>query len=183
MNEKLKAVYQAVHRMHEEVYTKLKEIDDETRACSNMEELADTAFACRETRKLADDIRKMCDVTQGMAEKICCAVAVKDEFAGPVKTEYCTATLNIKMCATLPSKTKDPEAYKALLDHFGIDNSLVENDAVRFHWPGMVDYVTGLCEQGRPLPPGLNTEKTYPVYALKPLTKRKAIEVEKFDNF
>jgi hypothetical protein len=42
-----------------------------------------------------------------------------------------------------------------------------DSEAVRPHWPGMVSYLTGLMRQGRPLPPGIDPEKTYPRYKLR----------------
>jgi len=175
MHPLAKEVYKAVYTAHAEAYAKLKKMHDVVGSCSDVKEQADFAYALRETAKLADDLRKMADATRSIAEKICCAVAVKDGITDPVRTEYCTATPRIKMSATLPNKRTDPERYAQLLEFFGMTDEAREMDVARINWNGFVDYVTRACEEGRPLPPGVDMEKTYPVYSLSPLRRKKGV--------
>lgn len=177
MDERMKNVYRVMHEAHAKMYVALQEIDTTVKHCSNVKELADYAFALRETAAMADDTRKTCEAIQRLAERICCAITVKDGLEGPVRTDYVTATPTVKMMASLPNKTREPDQYKRLLEHFGLDCELAEEDGVRFHWPGMVRHISKLAEEGRPLPPGLDVEKTYPVYGLSPMKKRKGIEL------
>ncbi len=179
MFQQLKILHATVTECHEDVYTDLgKEIEPLVRSCNNLEELVDTAYVLRETSKLCNDMRKMCDVLRELSEKICCVIAIKDESVGAIKTEYASGTPNVKMMASIPKKKTHPEKFAALMEHLGIPAELweEESDVVRPHWPGFVNHLTALAAAGKPLPPGIDADKTYPVYSLDPLRKKKGIQ-------
>ena len=36
---------------------------------------------------------------------------------------------------------------------------------MRMHWPSMVEHLSALAEEGKPFPPGVDPDKTYPIYS------------------
>lgn len=165
--------YAAMKAHHEVAYRQLKQIDELVRGEVDKEELADAAFALKMTGDLADDIRKMAKVTQELAEKMCCAKVLAEGHTGTINTPFMRVSPDIKTMAAVPSKRRDPDAYEKLMGHLGIREDLLKNDAVRPHWPGLVEYVSECASVGRPLPPGVDPSSTYPVYRLARWRKKK----------
>ena len=84
----------------------------------------------------------------------------------------------------IPHKRRDPDKYAAFVKSLGIPAHLAvlnnpddknEHAPVDLHYNGVCEYVTELQRQGKPLPPGVDPEKTYPVFKLK-LRKKKAVD-------
>lgn len=175
MKNDVKTAYKTVSDLHAVAYAELQDVQEAVRTCSDPKELADYSYALREISKFADDIRKIADAVKETAEKIACAICIRDEHVGTIRTEYCVATPKLKMSASLPSKRTEPEAYNRLLEFLGIRDEISDTDCVRLHWPGMVDLITLRTEAGKPLPPGLEMAKTYPVYSLSPMRKLKGV--------
>jgi hypothetical protein len=106
-----------------------------------------------------------------------CLVWVTKESDEPIRTEYVTASPDVKQMVSLPRRRSNPEGYATLMRYLGIAQELWDVDeeshaAVSFHWPGMIDYVSTLLAQGKPLPPGVDPTSTYPVYKLGLRPKR-----------
>lgn len=147
----------------------------QTKTERDIRQLADTAYAMREAYALLDRLRKDVKAIQDLAEKMACLLYTADATHSAndsIRTGYCTATPDVGLMASLPKKNKDPEGFAAMMQYMGIPDVLwntpsEDDEAVRPHWPGMVSYLTKLMGEGRPLPPGLNPERTYPVYKLK----------------
>jgi hypothetical protein len=152
--------------MHAEIYRELSQLKEQSLKCGDMQELADRAYALRDMHKYVDDLRKELDQTKSVCERIACLLWAKDSEGDPIRTDHCTASPKIKYMASLPSRTRDPEAYANLMGHLGIPDGLLPEDVVRPHWPGFVNYMTRLAEEGLPLPEGIDVDKTYPVYSL-----------------
>lgn len=173
MHKMAETMHEEVTNFHAEMYKKLKKLEEATRRCSDMKEQADMAFAMRECIKLLDDTVKGARKIKETAEKIGCALWVKDGDGSSIKTPYCTATPKIRMIASLPSKRHNPEQYLKMMEHLGINPELCkeDTDVVRPHWPGLMDHITALAEQGKPLPPGISLSDTYPQYSFTPLRK------------
>lgn len=164
MNVRLVELYEKVQALHAEAYSTLESLKGGLSASSDMKAHADAAYALRETAKYADDIRKMCIAQQETCEKIACAVAIKLEHMGPIKTDHCTASTKIKMIASVPRPSTQPEEFAALMEYFGIKNNTQE--LFRLHWPTFVDHLSDCLSEGKPLPPGIDPNKTYPEYRL-----------------
>ncbi len=175
MKHDIKTAYKTVSDLHAIAYKQLQDVQDAVKTCSEPKELADYSYGLREISKYADDIRKIADAIKETAEKIACAICIRDEHVGTIRTDYCVATPKLKISASLPSKRKQPEEYNRLLEFLGIRGELADTDSVRLHWPGMVDLVTLRAEQGLPLPPGMEDQTTYPVYSLSPMRKLKGV--------
>lgn len=139
---------------------------------ADIKELADLAFALKKISELFDEMEKRTRNTYELAERLLCMMWAQVGDSDPIRTEHCTITPRIRMAAQIPKKGT-PE-YEELMKALGIGVELQKTDAVRPHWPGLVDYVTELLTSGRPLPPGVDASKTYPVYGVT-IRQRKGI--------
>ena len=88
--------------------------------------------------------------------------------AETIKGKLCTASPHVKHMPKLP-KSGTPE-YAELLIHLGVPKELAESGRVSPRHNGMVDYVTELHEEGKPLPPHVHF--AYPDYRCTYRTKK-----------
>jgi hypothetical protein len=168
MQQDLQDTFSKIRHFHATVWPELKKIHQKAAETPDMQELADIAYAMRETKDLLHAAYATARQAGETAQKVACALWVSDSnnTGGPIRTEYCTATPKIKMMAAMPKKRLDPDGYAALMAHFGISEELQNNEAFRPHWPGMVDLFSDRLSAGKPLPPGIDPNKLYPVYSL-----------------
>jgi len=179
MKEQFIVEYKEVAGLFELHNMFLNTMQDVVKNNGNPVELADMAFALREMSKLFKDMEKDTRILGELAEKMACLkwmVAGGDE--DNIKTDYCTATPDMKHIAAIPKREKDPEAFAALMKHFNIPESAFpgeDEDIVRPHWPGVVSALSKAMQEGKPLPKGIDPTKTYPHYRLT-IRKRKDID-------
>jgi hypothetical protein len=172
MNSQAVAYYQHILKM----YTDWRELHEAllincVTANTELEDLADTAHALKRCQEMTDEIKKSVSHSFELTSKVICAKWAQENTDGePIRTAHCTCTPRIRFAAVLPKKGDDD--YKVLMNHLGINETMVETDAVRPHWPGFTDYVTELLSQGKPTPPGIDPTKTYPVYSVTILKKK-----------
>lgn len=168
--------YKKAQAAHAEIYTLLKQLREFTESCSDAHEHADTAIAMREIAKFMNDSRKDATVLKELAEKIGCAIWIRDGKSEPIRTDYVTASPDVTMITSLP-KRGTPE-YGEMMKFMGVPEELwcEESDAVRAHWPGFVKLMSDRLAAGKPLPPGVRTDKTYPRYEFKPLRSKKKVD-------
>jgi hypothetical protein len=153
-----------------------------------IEERANVAYACNQAEKFASDTRKMIAATEEICEKLVCLAWAQDinNTGEPVRTEYVTATPDVKPCAKVPKFDKEPDKYAALMRWLGIDpvlwdcgevlteNGQQDTEVVRVHWPGFQALVGRLASAGYPLPDGIDPNATYMLYSLR-YKKRKEL--------
>ena len=130
----------------------------------DIKELADMAYALKKIMEIFDEVEKRTRNTYELAERLLCMMWAQAGDSDPIRTPYCTITPRIRMAAQIPKKGS--VEYEELMKALGITVELQATDAVRPHWPGLVDYVTELLTNGRQLPPGVDPNKTYPVYGV-----------------
>ena len=162
--------YQSLERMYPAIYSDLSRLETLAKSSDLTQgDRADAAYAMREISRVVADIRKEADRIKRLLDQVMCVVwttncETDDSTPRSIHGEVAIATPNVKMGVTLPTKNTDPENYRTLMQHFGFSDELIEADAVRTHWPGMVQYMTNLMEEGKPLPPGVRPDQTYPIY-------------------
>jgi len=137
----------------------------------SLEDTTDVAFLARQLRDLADDARKELHQVYELAERIACLRWVTENMnelspSPSIRTRLCVATPDVKQMASLPRPTTQPKEYEALMSHLGVPKDSVAFGILRPHWPAFADYLTDLGRLGKPLPPGITPDKTYPVYKL-----------------
>ena len=164
-------------QFHADLYPKVKKLRDETQTCHNLERLVDRCLAARHALQYLEDLRKEISLLNERAEKLACLIWVELDMTENVKTAYTLGMPKVKMMAAVPKKRTDPASFRAFMEFLKVPAELYagEHEAVRVHWPGMVDYISDLLENGKPLPDGIDPNKTYPVYSLT-CRKRKEID-------
>jgi hypothetical protein len=173
---------------HHNVYVlteKLRALIGEVHAKGDIQELSDIAYALNECTKMLEDSRKSINQVKTQLDALICAEWVKSGVAERITTPYCYVHPNVKMVVQVPHRATKPERFEAFMKAFNIPESLwkFRNEAgeidlertevVRMHYPGVVEYISKLLEDGKPLPPEIEqgTEK-YPVYSLKILGRK-----------
>lgn len=177
LNELLEA-YRRIRSAYNDQYATITRLRKYIEKCGDVKELADIDLVCREAAKYLDDIRKEFARTQDIAGKLACMIWVSDaDSDGPIRGRLSTATPNLRMTASLPNQHRDPEQYAALMNSLGVPEELRKSGVVMVYWPKMVDYLSTLCEQGKPMPAGIDMDKTYPAYSLTNRLK-KGVELD-----
>jgi hypothetical protein len=152
------------------LYGLLSELRDEMKAGKyDLCDMVNFIYVMREIARLADDLRKEANGIGQMFENVACALYVKQnqnspDKADPIRAALATGTPKLTLGAKLPHEKRDPEKYIALMTHFGIGPEALEKRVVKAYWPGICEQISQLAEQGKPLPPGINPDDTYPTY-------------------
>jgi len=179
---RLVELYDETRKLHMELYGELGDIRDVAKVGKfDLKEMIDRIYVMRETARVLDDLRKEATGISQVLEKIACLLWVQQNQNNPkpepIRTALCTGTPDVGMQAKVPKKKTDPEAYAKLMKFLGVPDELAEKEIVRTHWPSMVEYLTSLASQGRPLPDGIAPTDTYPVYSIKVLMRMGLDEV------
>jgi hypothetical protein len=160
--QKLRAAWEDVARLEVHASQAIKK-------CASLVDLADAAYCCREIEKTADDIRKRTIELGEIAQRLACVIEVASEEVEPIRTEYVTATPDVKLIASLPKRSTDPEGFAALMAHLGIPEHAWQGGdhaPVQLHWKGLMERINRDSAEGKPLPPGVDPTKTYSEYKL-----------------
>lgn len=176
-----KELFQQMRDVHEfAVQTMFKFEEDIKAACNgDKHECADIAYALREIRELAEDIRKRADLHGRTAQSAGCMLAITESDPSSIRTEYCTATPTCKTIVKIPKLSNDPEGFAALMKHLGVPDDLwVERKhaAVSVNWPGLVDLLSQQQAEGKPLPEGIDPNSSYTDYSLRILGRKPIVE-------
>lgn len=157
MNLKAQSVYRKLQKTYAQILPQLielsKQLDDET----SHSEMADIGYMAREFVKVAEELTKKGKQLHEKSQLSLCSSLMRHNTMDKIKTEYCSATPDIKQIVSAPSLRSNPEAFKKLMvDYFGIDPIFcMEFEAVRPNYNGVNDLVTSLTNSGDPLPDGL----------------------------
>jgi hypothetical protein len=177
--ETLTEMGQEATTFHAKMYRLLSNLEAATKKGIDLKTMADTAYYCREVDKLLQDLKVHANRVRKLAQDIGCLVWAQIGKEEPIRTEYCTASPKVKMMASLPHHKRQPEQYRELMAYMGLDPKLwdCEEPAVKLSFNGMIDVLTQAAEDGKPLPPGVEPDKTYPVYDFHMLSKKGIDEV------
>ena len=167
MKENAREYYVRVKAMYEYHVKNLIKIRDEIEKTADVKELVDWAYALNQSNKFIDEIRKNLNGLEELAEKICCVVYIQTGNSEPVRTPHCTGSPGVTLKASLPKRRGQHDEWVKLMVHLGVPKHLIDvedQQALDFHWPGLMAYLTRLQMEGKPLPPGVDVNKTYPEY-------------------
>lgn len=170
MRADMQELYRATRAYHARAVEACKVAEIETKQTADPQELADTAYALRECEKfLAESLKKVKQLgalSGRLAATLHVAVASGERS---IHTQHVVATPHVRTTCALPRPDHEPERYAAMMDHFGVPRHLWENREhalVKDHWPGIVDEIARLAREGKPLPAGIDPDKTYADYSL-----------------
>lgn len=177
MNEQIKQIFRTVEEAHMKAMQELLALEQSLPE-DNMVELADHVYALRESESLADALRIKIGAIKSTCEKLACLLYVVTPNSGgtTIRTEFCTGKPDLKMGAQFPSMKRDKEGYLAVTDFLNVPRELAEKDVFRPHWPGFIELLSDLMTKGMPLPPGIDPNKTYPIYKLTVTRKKHPLE-------
>jgi hypothetical protein len=162
-------VAKSVVSLHREITEKMQKLKQVISMTKNMEELADIGLCLKDSQSYLDDLKSDNFKLLEVVNKVIGALWVQAGVDEPIRTDCVTASPKLQICATVPSRHKQPEEYAALMQHFGVAEEYWNTPkgtppAIQIYWPGFVEYTSMLAEQAKPLPPGIDPSKTYSVY-------------------
>jgi len=160
--------YAKMKKVYLSGYEQLSIIRDRAKDCKyNVEDLVNLVHVSREISKLANDLRKEADGIARILEGIACVVNLTRGEGGPIRATLATGSPSMTLGVKLPHRERNPEAFQELMNYFGIELNSLTDRAVRPHWPAICEIVSVLAEEGKPLPPGIDPDATYPTYSLR----------------
>lgn len=129
------------------------------------EDRADAVFVLRKTREQIKSLSTELEVLEQKLIDVTCLVWVTSMNNEPVRGNLCTGTPDIKEAPVIPSRKTEPELYSKMLTDLGVvDSEVVSSDAVRPHWPGLMEMVSNRIAAGRKKPEWVR--ETRPQYKL-----------------
>lgn len=164
-----KNFYGMARGAHQQLYGLMLQMNRLLQQTTELTELADAVFALRKTEELLEDTRKECSKLLELAEQVTCIRWLACSDHEPIRSEYCTASPDVKQTVAIPSKSS-PE-YAALLKHYGIP----EGSPFVPHWPSLLKQVSADLAAGGSIPPGCDPNKMIRVCKVRTLTKKKPI--------
>jgi len=171
LKEAVKA-YGQMKKTYLDEYALLTTLRDELKAGKyNLDDMVNFIYIIREISRLADDIRKEADGISHIFENLTCATYVTThqndpERSDPIRASLATGTPTLKIGMSIPNEKLEPDRFYKLMRHFGISSEQLESRVIKPYWPGLCEQVSKLAEEGKPLPPGILPEQTYPIYGV-----------------
>lgn len=179
-------LYRTIKAAHEAAVKTIAKLETDIQAAcqGSKEECADIAYALREVREFAEDIRKRADALGRTSQAAACMLALAEANAQSIGTEYCSAALMCKTIVDMPKQKTDPEAFANVMHHLGVPESLwnlaktgKEHCVIAPHWPGLMELLSEQTAQGLPLPKGIDPNKSFTEYSLR-IRGRKSVDAD-----
>ena len=163
MKEHLKEI----ERLHNNFLTIILEAKEQLQELP-IEELCDAAYFIKKCGEVFKSLQIESDKFSGFAQRLACLRwMVDNDLPAKVDRPDYTATPDLKMQANIPSHSREPEAYHALLSWIGVPEHAIKTELLRVHWPTLVEFLTERQADGKSLPPGVSPDKTKPQYLLR----------------
>ena len=178
MKPEAKELYKTALTANMEIQSRFNELKPviESGGMFSIEEKVDLLYSVEQMLDILEDAKKHCRAMVSTLQKIICLQYALQSVTGePVRTDYVTASPMVNNSPRIPSRKTEPEAYKALMDALGINEEVYNNDMVRPHWPGFVDFVQMKQLEGVALPDHVKEiMKPSPIYSVT-LRKKKGV--------
>lgn len=162
---------------HAETYKLILQLREQANGISN-EDIVDISFALRSLSELHDDIRKELNSAREFIGKIACIRWIQEsvnltpeEMALSIHGEYAKGIPKVMTMASLPREKTNPEDYLKFMKRIGVFGQALKRGLVKVSWPAVTEYITDLTAKGKPLPPGIDPDKTYTLYNLRIVKK------------
>jgi len=120
----------------------------------DLTELVDTVYALRDTLQLIEHMRSELIKLKQSCEQLSCFIGMAMEEV-EVKTDYCSAKLDINLGYKVVKKREQPEKYREFLKELGFPEGLLTDDMpeiFRLHWPGFQEYCRKCAQEGKNVP-------------------------------
>ena len=129
-----------------------------------VEDIVNFIYVMREISKLTNDLRKETDGISHMFENTACMLYTVAKKTDPIRASLATGSPDVKLGVKIPNREREPEKFYALMNFFDVPSDALEKKVTKPHWPGICEQVSIMAEEGKPLPPGLDPDDTYPTY-------------------
>lgn len=170
--------YAKIEDFYVDVFEMLRSVAVSGKTCDDMRETADIAYltkkAAEYTKQLTTQLNKISEV----AQKRTCIMAIEDDHETEIRGKYVVASPDMKMMAPIPKRKKEPERFEELMNALEIPNALWQGtteEAVRPHWPGIIELTNKNIQEGKKLPDGLDENSMYPIYKLRMRKSKKSL--------
>jgi len=176
--------YSKIKQLYLDQYTMISHLRDDLRAHKfELDEMVNIIFILRNISKFADDLRKECDGIGHMFENVLCALYITQNKTEPIRTALATGTPTVNLGVKMPNKKKDPEAFDKFIKFFNVSAEAVDSKIVKPYWPGICEKISQMSEEGKPLPPGISVDDTYPTYKVRLIAYQELdLILEKFEQ-
>lgn len=156
-------------KFYQETYQAVSRIATELRSRNStltQADRADLLYFLKKTAEMLDDLRKEFNSSAELLANIIASVHIHQaNTETSVRGGIALATPTYRTAPRIPSATKEPLRYAAILRGLGVTNEeVIEKGVLGFHWPRMVEWLSELAAQGKPNPEGIDPEDTEPVY-------------------
>lgn len=112
----------------------------------------DTAYACRETMSILDNLRKRINRVYTVAQTVA-SVTMTAMGQDKLSTLHATATPKPRLWFKLvTNRESDPKEHDRLQTFLGVPQDIAEKEVVRIHGPNFCDYMTELVGEGKEVP-------------------------------
>jgi hypothetical protein len=129
------------------------------------EELVDVIHLLKVLAEQADTIRKEAERLKGTTERVVCMRWVTNPNATEIiRGKVASGSPYVSQRAAIPHPTNEPEAYQAMMKAFKVPDDVVQTGLLDLHWKRFQEYVTRLTAEGKPLPAGVDPNRTTPVF-------------------
>lgn len=182
MHEQVKElliIHEKLERMHRTLYSRMQAIEGSTKNTPmKQHDRVDSIYLMRLLEELLDDTRKEIKRTKELLERITCITWAKDINSEPtIRGRLCRGKPDVSKAAKIPSKSKNPEEFAALMSSLNIPQDMVELGVVKPHWPNLVQYLTAQSAEGKPFPPGIDPTTSFDVYKVT-CTKNRNLDLD-----
>ncbi len=157
--------YTEMKQVYLSCYELLVNLRDDLRTGKyKVEDIVNFIYVMREISKLTNDLRKETDGISHMFENTACMLYTVAKKTDPIRASLATGSPDVKLGVKIPNREREPEKFYALMNFFDVPSDALEKKVTKPHWPGICEQVSIMAEEGKPLPPGLDPDDTYPTY-------------------
>lgn len=170
MTQELVETYRKLHRMHAIVYAQVHKAKDAAPTMTQGDRV-DRAFILKRMAELFKDLEKETRLAVERLNTCTAMVYTKDSLESEtiersIHGKIAVGTPDSKLEFRMPSHSKEPEKYAALLEALGVPSDVVTAGALQPHFIGVQAYINALLAAGKNPPPGVKLEDAYPVYTV-----------------
>lgn len=173
MNKKL-APYALLNNVSKRLHVMLPDLIEDARhpaGIAGLGDISDMVLALKRCEEIINYMKRDVHNAYILMERLACIACTELNIAKRLEGEFSTATTKINFAMTLPKRKTDPEGYAKFLEYFGVSPELAENGLMKCDWPQMMEYLSNQQAMGKPLPPGVDGRRSYPIYGLRSALK------------
>lgn len=172
MKQEFIDLYALVSATHRETMTRLVELERQLKSGLSMGEMADLAYALRDSAKLSKDTTVELNKLSSLLAKIYTTLWASDPNSTEhIDTEWCSCTPDPKHHSAVPKMEDNPSRYMEIMKAMGLPEDLALRGLFRLSRDSLAELITELKREGKPVPECF--ENSYIEHRLSVRAKRK----------